>query len=711
MPTATVLRETLGLGILNPRVITAAERMREVYSTARPFRHVWLDDFLSEGALARTLARFAPAADPAGKRGASSVCSLRTPLAVTHRLHSDLVAPDFFRLITQLTGEQRLLTRPDGAQASLVVRRPGAATPPHIDRAMREPGQGTRRLKLVIFLNVGWQPVCGGSFDLYDDPRHAPAVSLDPICNRAILHEVSQTSWTGRSRIGASDHGAVQDQREIVIYFSVAATEKPVAALRRIFTRPPRQTDAGTRGEPDAVQLQSPSRSQASKSSAGLAADETAVGTRHSGSAAVSSLSGAVPGLRVRSGYETGTAGSPRTSRPDVRRPAGETGLAQPMGYPREAADAAPGSGHRSGPPQQRTDAPAAPVRATLRSWWAALGRRAAAAEIGGLRAALGERERAFADAAAHADDLKAQLREAQYGRDAATAALSRSEAEARQRDAALAEAARQIEDLRRSVSERDLRIGQLTTESLQQLAERDALTAALRRREEEGGENAALLSAAQAERDSLRTALFAAEERAGAIAMRLGDGETRIKKLSADLRQTADERDVVAAALGRSEQAARENAAGLSAAQAERDALQAALIEAEERVGAALSRLVSLRKDLAARNTALIEAEERAEAIVARLADSEARFGQLAAEWNRISAENAALKRSNQKARDKAAGLAPARVESDGLQGDLTTGRAKPGPHPQRHRPMAWTGSAAAVGIVGFIETASRSR
>lgn len=209
---------------------TRAGEMHERFDNAQPFRHLVMDDFLSQEFARQLTARF-PAFDESlalnedGRVGAKCVHENLAQLGGPWRQLDRLIqTPEFLDWLGKATGIDGLLYDPYYFGGGTHENRHGQDLDPHVD-FNRHPVTGWhRRLNLIVYLNERWQPEWGGAIEFHRDPRLPRRENrievVQPRYNRAVLFETTHWSWHGFERINLP--GGNEDERSrksVALYF------------------------------------------------------------------------------------------------------------------------------------------------------------------------------------------------------------------------------------------------------------------------------------------------------------------------------------------------------------------------------------------------------------------------------------------------------------------------------------------------------------
>lgn len=180
-----------------------ADRNRDEYARAEPFRHIVMDDFLSPDTLREVANSFPDLRDgkwhefdnPREKKLASEQESEMEDQArwLLYQLNSST----FMRFLEELTGIEGLIPDPYFVGGGLHQIEPGGFLKIHADFNRHLKLKLDRRLNLLIYLNEDWQEEWGGALELWDKDMSRCAHKIFPIFNRAVVFETTDFSFHG----------------------------------------------------------------------------------------------------------------------------------------------------------------------------------------------------------------------------------------------------------------------------------------------------------------------------------------------------------------------------------------------------------------------------------------------------------------------------------------------------------------------------------
>lgn len=217
------------LELISSTVRDHAEALRSEFQSAKPFRHLVLNDFLTPDFCRQLMAEF-PAFDPnkarneLGELGGKAVFTNLPRLGPAYaRLDKMLGNREFLGFMGQITGIPDLLYDPDYVGGGTHENLHGQDLDPHVDFNYHPVTQLHRRLNLIIFLNPEWQEEWGGALELHLNPwlppDENPLETIVPISNRAVVFETSEISWHGFKRISLPPEKRHLSRRSIAVYY------------------------------------------------------------------------------------------------------------------------------------------------------------------------------------------------------------------------------------------------------------------------------------------------------------------------------------------------------------------------------------------------------------------------------------------------------------------------------------------------------------
>lgn len=204
-----------------------AKDLASAFSSAKPFRHVVIDDFLDRDYCERLLANFPPfdakfAMNENGQVGDKAVIENIARIGADYvQLDQMVRSAEFLSLISEITGINELLYDPHYFGGGTHENREGQDLDPHVDFNRHPVERWHRRLNLIIYLNREWQDAWGGSLELHRDPREDDneIKLVTPLFNRCVIFETNEISWHGFPRIGLPEARKGLTRKSIALYF------------------------------------------------------------------------------------------------------------------------------------------------------------------------------------------------------------------------------------------------------------------------------------------------------------------------------------------------------------------------------------------------------------------------------------------------------------------------------------------------------------
>ena len=181
---------------------------RRQFTSAHPFPHCVLEDFLLPGACEQIASGFSKvligraARDPERRRHLDVHRKIATnDLAIMTSAQRNFFAmtqsPEFIEFLTSITGIDDLTADPSLIGSGLHEIHPGGFLNIHADFNVHPQTGMLRRLNLLLYLNAQWQEDWQGHLELWPHDMTGPPVRITPKINRAVLFETSDTSWHG----------------------------------------------------------------------------------------------------------------------------------------------------------------------------------------------------------------------------------------------------------------------------------------------------------------------------------------------------------------------------------------------------------------------------------------------------------------------------------------------------------------------------------
>jgi len=213
--------------IVNPAVARNVDSLRRQFGTARPFRFVVIDGFLSEGFARQILTEFPDfekgnSVGDDGRPGGKSTVERMRALGPGFKALDELIQTRaFLDLVGDVTSIDSLLYDPFYLGGGTHDNREGQLLQAHIDFNYHPSERWHRRLNLIVYLNPEWQEAWGGNLQLFENPYRdtKPSESIVPLFNRCVIFETTENSWHAFDRISLPPEHAGLSRKSIALYF------------------------------------------------------------------------------------------------------------------------------------------------------------------------------------------------------------------------------------------------------------------------------------------------------------------------------------------------------------------------------------------------------------------------------------------------------------------------------------------------------------
>ena len=180
-----------------------ARELGDKYRNAKPFPHIYIDDFFAPEAVEAALAEFPNKEqiewqqfnNPQEIKLASRDEKSLGPAArqLIWEMHSQV----FINFLEKLTGIEGLVADPQLSGGGLHQILRGGKLGVHVDFNRQKHLRLDRRLNLLLYLNKDWKEEYGGHLELWDPEVKNCEARILPIFNRVALFSTSESSYHG----------------------------------------------------------------------------------------------------------------------------------------------------------------------------------------------------------------------------------------------------------------------------------------------------------------------------------------------------------------------------------------------------------------------------------------------------------------------------------------------------------------------------------
>jgi hypothetical protein len=176
---------------------------RERFVRAVPYPHLVIDDLFDAELISTAADDFPLPAAMAEKPGKPGVLELSDRKLVPPRLgqlSGELLDLRFTAWLSAVSGIHELVTDPAGNWGVLRQSGDGVEGNIHVPPGQHPEKPWYRRLTLILHLSEGLSEKNGGCFQFWDREQVAPAVSVPPLFNRAVIFLNSPVAFHNASR-------------------------------------------------------------------------------------------------------------------------------------------------------------------------------------------------------------------------------------------------------------------------------------------------------------------------------------------------------------------------------------------------------------------------------------------------------------------------------------------------------------------------------
>lgn len=180
-----------------------ADKYRQEYSSAKPFPHIVIDNFLPKAMLDSVLEEFPSPEkidwktfDNSAEKKLASTSELQMG-EHTRLLLQQLNSSTFISFLEKLTGIDGIIPDPHFVGGGLHQIEKGGYLKIHVDFNRHKRLHLDRRLNLLIYLNKDWQEEYGGHFEMWDVDMTECQKKILPLFNRCVIFSTTDFSFHG----------------------------------------------------------------------------------------------------------------------------------------------------------------------------------------------------------------------------------------------------------------------------------------------------------------------------------------------------------------------------------------------------------------------------------------------------------------------------------------------------------------------------------
>lgn len=215
------------------------EKLKQSFSTGKPFPHIVIDNFLDPNILESALNAYPDEKDKEvwgwksnDKNSIKLMC--QNPDTIKHRVPEvanvidALNADEWLTELSYITNMPNLQADPSLSGGGMHQLNNGGFLRLHVDFNVADSlPHLNRRLNIILFLNKNWKPEYGGQLELWNTDCTEKVVSIEPEFNRAVIFDTQPKDgiqpWHGNPNKVNTPKGITR--RSIALYYYTK--EKP----------------------------------------------------------------------------------------------------------------------------------------------------------------------------------------------------------------------------------------------------------------------------------------------------------------------------------------------------------------------------------------------------------------------------------------------------------------------------------------------------
>ena len=215
--------------LINPGVVADQASLREQFASAKPFRHIVINNFFTAQFCTRLIDEFPEfdeklAINENGVVGAKAVREQIRGIGPAFRTLDELSKSASFRdLVGEITSISELQHDPYYFGGGTHENRDGQGLDAHVDFNFHPVTRQHRRLNMIVYLNPEWEDEWGGALQLHRDPYLPPSrddiMVVTPLANRCVIFETTEYSWHGFKRISLPQEKQHLSRKSFALYY------------------------------------------------------------------------------------------------------------------------------------------------------------------------------------------------------------------------------------------------------------------------------------------------------------------------------------------------------------------------------------------------------------------------------------------------------------------------------------------------------------
>ncbi|MBP0017643.1 MAG: 2OG-Fe(II) oxygenase [Cyanobacteria bacterium SBLK] len=185
------------------------ETYTQTFKTARPFRHLVIDNFLLPEIAREGFENFPKMEEMDVLKDFRQYKAQDPAVHKFHTIFKEIIfqhlqSQRFLNIVSKITEIPALCADPQLYASGLAQGGDKSFLNVHIDNSSHPVNAYYRRLNLLIYLNKNWQEEKGGHLELWNRDL-TESVAILPAFNRAVFFATDKYSWHGYRQVNASD--------------------------------------------------------------------------------------------------------------------------------------------------------------------------------------------------------------------------------------------------------------------------------------------------------------------------------------------------------------------------------------------------------------------------------------------------------------------------------------------------------------------------